>query len=86
MIISKQRNYPHHPDLFLNDEIISEVDHHTHLGVKFGNQEIAIKCYSKMPASIVKNLQRNVIYERTFQYKITSLVFAIFQQYNVIVK
>ena len=35
MIISRKRNRPNYPDLFLNGELISEVDQHTHLGVTF---------------------------------------------------
>ena len=33
MIISRQRNRPNHPDIFLNGEPIFEVDQHTHLGL-----------------------------------------------------
>ena len=37
MIISRKRNRPNYPELFLNGELISVVDQHTHLGVTFSN-------------------------------------------------
>ena len=37
MIISRKRNRPNYPELFLNGEPILEVDQHTHLGVTFSN-------------------------------------------------
>ena len=37
MIISRQRNRPIHPDIFLNGEPILEVDQHTHLEVTICN-------------------------------------------------
>ena len=36
MLVSKRRNRPNHPDL--NDEIISESENHTHLGVTINNK------------------------------------------------
>ena len=37
MIISRQRNRPNHPNIFLNGEPILEVDQHTHLGLTISN-------------------------------------------------
>ena len=37
MIISKQRNRPNHPDIFLNGEPILEVNQHTHLELTIFN-------------------------------------------------
>ena len=37
MIITRRRNRLNHPDLYLNGDVISEVDQHTHLGVTISN-------------------------------------------------
>ena len=38
IIISRKRNRQNHPDLFLNGDVISEVDQHTHLEVTISNR------------------------------------------------
>ena len=37
IIISSKRNRLNHPDLFWNNDVLSEVDQHTHLGVSISN-------------------------------------------------
>ena len=37
MIITRRRNRLNHPDLYLNGDVISDVDQHTHLGVTISN-------------------------------------------------
>ena len=37
MIITRRRNRLNHPELYLNGDVISEVDQHTHLGVTISN-------------------------------------------------
>ena len=37
MIITRRRNRLNHPDLYLNGDVISEVDQHTHLHVTISN-------------------------------------------------
>ena len=51
MIISRKRNRPNYPELFLNGELISEVDQHTHLGVTFSN---SLSWSSHINAAIAK--------------------------------
>ena len=61
MIISRKRNRPNYPELFLNGDPISEVDQHTHLGVTFSN---TLSWSSHINAAIAKADRRLSVIRR----------------------
>ena len=62
MIISRKRNHPNYPELFLNGEPISEVDQHTHIGVTFSN---TLSWSSHINAAIAKADRRLSVIRRS---------------------
>ena len=61
IIISRKRNRQNHPDLFLNGDVISEVDQHTHLGVTISN---TLSWSSHINAAIAKADRRLSVIRR----------------------
>ena len=61
IIISRKRNRQNHPDLFLNGNVISEVDQHTHLGVSISN---TLSWSSHINAAIAKADRRLSVIRR----------------------